>query len=289
MTATIAYDQPVKNYIDELSATGHVTHTSYVKKSVTLHHNAGRLSHEGVLSVWKTRPASAHFDVDRLGKVCQYVKVNEFAWHAGNFTGNKESIGIEMANSTTSPTWEVAEVTWKAAARLAGWLFAKVIKARPSSSNLFVHSHWRATACAGPYIKSVWSKVMAETVKWYNYFTAPKPVVTAPKPTAIPGSTYTGSKTIDHSEVRPNKRNEASRRWNGLMWAWLCKNSPAYAKSHSAAWQREPANLFGQQSQLATQEVYRVLAARQPKVFKRITLPCWPGPGGIKAIGGNPV
>lgn len=182
MTATIPYDLPVKNLIDELSATGHVTHRSYVKKSVTLHHNGGRLSHEGCLRVWQTRPASAHFDVDAQGKVCQYVKVNEFAWHAGNTQGNRESIGIEMANSTTSPSWRVAEVTWKAAARLAGWLFAKVIKARPSSSNLFVHSHWAATACAGPYIKSVWSQVMAETVKWYNYYTQSKPSTPATKP-----------------------------------------------------------------------------------------------------------
>lgn len=283
MTATIPYDLPMKNYIDELSATGHVTHRTYVKKSVTLHHNAGRLSHEGVLNVWETRPASAHFDIDGQGRACQYVKVNEFAWAAGSTIGNQESIHIEMANSSLSPTWGVADATWKGAARLAGWLFAKVIKARPSSSNLFMHSHWRATECAGPYIRSIWSKVLAEVVKWYGYYTAP------PKPAPIPGASYTGSKTIDVSMVRPDKRNDACERWNGLMWAWLCRNSPGYARSHATAWMKEPSALFGYQSQLATQEVYRVLAARQPRVFKQITLPCWPGPGGVKAIGGNPV
>lgn len=288
MTATIAYDQPVKNYIDELSATGHVTHTSYVKKSVTLHHNGGRLSHEGVLNVWKTRPASAQFDVDRYGRVCQYVKVNEFAWHAGNTQGNRESIGIEMANSTTAPEWGVAEVTWKAAARLAGWLFAKVIKARPSSSNLFVHSHWRATACAGPYIKSVWSKVMAETVRWYEYFTnPPKPTTSAPKP--IQGSVYTGSKLIRTSAVREKYRNPSIARFNGLLWAWLCKNSPDYARKNLALWNKEPSDKYGLQAQRATQEMYRIMASRKPKEFTKVSLPTWPGDSGVRAVGGVPV
>ena len=55
----IAYDQPVTDFIAALSATGHVTHTKYKKTSVTFHHNGGNLTHAGVLSVWKTRPASA--------------------------------------------------------------------------------------------------------------------------------------------------------------------------------------------------------------------------------------
>jgi len=121
VTATIAYDKPVKNLIDQLSATGHVTHTKFKKKSVTLHHNAGRLSHEGVLKVWQTRPASAHFDVDAKGAVAQYVAVNEYAWAAGNLKGNQESIHIENANATLAPGWSVADATWQSSARLAGW------------------------------------------------------------------------------------------------------------------------------------------------------------------------
>ena len=98
MTAVINYDQPVKNLIDALTRTGHVSPGSYRKTSVTLHHNAGRLSHEGCLNVWKTRPASAHFDVDRSGAVCQYVKVNGYAWACASRTGNQSSISIEMAS-----------------------------------------------------------------------------------------------------------------------------------------------------------------------------------------------
>ena len=201
MTATIKYDRPVKNLIDALSRTGHVTHTAYKKKSVTLHHNGGRLTHEGVLNVWKTRPASAHFDVDREGKVCQYVKVNEYAWAVGNAAGNRETISIEMANSQVGGNWEVSETTWKSAARLAGWLFAKVIGTRPTSSNLHYHKHWASTACAGPYMDSVYDQVLRLAQKSYDYF---KAASAAPKPSQ-PGNAPRKSNTQIAAEVWAGK------------------------------------------------------------------------------------
>lgn len=171
MTATIAYDQPVANYIDALSRTGHVTHSKYKKTSVTFHHNGGRLSLAGILEVWKTRPASAHFQSDASGRIGQYVNVNEYAWAVGNTQGNCSSISIEMADKTLAPNWEVAEVTWKSAARLAGWLFAKVIKTAPTKSNVFVHHHWKSTDCAGPYIDRIFNSLLAEVQAWYKVFT----------------------------------------------------------------------------------------------------------------------
>lgn len=108
-----------------------------------------------------------------------------------------------------------------------------------------------------------------------------------PKP--IPGAVYTGSKTIRVADVRPGKRNEASRRFNGLMWAFLCRNSPSWARAHAKAWMLEPANFYGKQSQLATQEMYRILNARNPKVYSKVSLPTWPGEKAVRYIGGNPV
>ena len=202
MTATIAYDLPMKNLIDELVATGHVTTKSYRKDSVTIHHNGARLSHEGVLSVWKVRPASAHFDIDGAGKPCQYAKPEWYAWAVGNTVGNMRSISIEMANKTLGPAWEVADATLEGAARLAGWLFAKIIGAAPSASNFFVHSHWSATACAGPYVKKMWAKMMDRARYWYGYFKGratgakPKPpaspVPNLPRPTRRPKITVDG-------------------------------------------------------------------------------------------------
>lgn len=176
--AAIKYDQPVANFIAGLDATGHVTHQSYKKTSVTFHHNGGRLSLAGILEVWKTRPASAHFQSDVVGRIGQYVGVNEYAWATGNTYGNCYSISIEMADLTLAPEWTVAEVTWKSAARLAGWLFANVIKEAPSRSNVFVHHHWKATDCAGPYIDKIFDDLLEEVQTWYRFFT--KPVVVVP-------------------------------------------------------------------------------------------------------------
>lgn len=170
--APIKYDKPVANFIAGLDATGHVTHRSYQKHSVTFHHNGGRLSLAGILEVWKTRPASAHFQVDNVGRVGQYVGVQEYAWATGNTQGNISSISIEMADKTLAPKWEIDPVTWRSAARLAGWLFANVIEGRPrpTSSNVHVHHFWKSTDCAGPYIDRIYNDLLHEVQTWYDYF-----------------------------------------------------------------------------------------------------------------------
>lgn len=165
---TIAYDLPVKDLIAGLDRTGHVTHTQHQKTCVTLHHNGGILSHEGVLSVWQTRPASAHFDVDGPGAVAQYVRVNEYAWATGDTEGNQRSISIEMCNQTGPPEWKVGEATWRSAGRLAGWLLARVIGERPTRFNLLLHKDWSATDCPGPYIDKIYGQILAVAQQTYD-------------------------------------------------------------------------------------------------------------------------
>lgn len=191
--ATIAYDKSVADFIAALSATGHVTHTKYKKTSVTFHHNGGNLTHAGVLSVWKVRPASAHFDVDAYGRVAQYVDVQEYAWAVGNRGGNESTISIELADSTLAPKWEVSEVTWKEGARLAGWLFAHEIKEKPTKNNVYYHHDWSATACPGPYMDSIRTKLLAEVQKWYAHFTeSDEHSPSSPRPsTPTPTKSYT--------------------------------------------------------------------------------------------------
>jgi peptidoglycan hydrolase-like protein with peptidoglycan-binding domain len=169
---TIPYDRPIKDFIAGLNATGHVSHRSYKKTSVTFHHNGGKLSLKGILDVWKTRPASAHFQTDKVGALGQYVKVNEYAWAVGNTSGNQSTISIEMANETLAPTWRVADATWQSAARLGGWLHANVLdgQPRPSSSTVFPHHHWKSTDCFGPYMDSIYPKLLSATQQYYDIF-----------------------------------------------------------------------------------------------------------------------
>jgi len=168
--ATIGYDRPVKDLIAQLSATGHVNHDRYTKTMVTIHHNAGVMTHENVLATWQTREASAHFDVDRNGNVAQYVDVHEYAWACGNTQGNQKSISIEQSNSSTGGNWPVSETTWHETARLAGWLFAHVIGTRPNSSNLVPHHYWYATSCPGPYMDGVFGQLISLAQQAYDSF-----------------------------------------------------------------------------------------------------------------------
>lgn len=186
-----AYDQPVKMLINGLNETGHITHTQHRKTMVTIHHNGGRLSHEGVLNVWKTRPASAHLDVDGAGAVAQYAWLNEYAWATGSTKGNQDSISIEMANSAVGGDWPVAEVTWKSAARLAGWIFAKIIGVRPNKDNMVPHHYWKATACAGPYMDRVFPQMIALANQSYDYFIGVDAVAPAPAPVPPTGKSNT--------------------------------------------------------------------------------------------------
>lgn len=179
----IAYDRPVADFVSRLNATGHVTHTKHRKTKVTLHHNAARLSLEGILQVWQTRPASAHFQVDGAGNIGQYVLPNEYAWSTGTTKGNQESISIEMANSTLGPEWQVSGATTSNAARLAGWLFAKVIGTRPTRDTLVVHHYWKSTVCAGPFIDRVYSVILRQAQEAYDMFTGAAP---QPAPTPVP-------------------------------------------------------------------------------------------------------
>lgn len=174
----IAYDRPVRDFIAGLNATGHVTHTKHRKTKVTIHHNGARLSLEGILKVWQVRPASAHFQVDGAGNVGQYVLPNEYAWATGTTKGNQESISIEMANSALGPDWMVSGATSYNAARLAGWLFARVIGTRPTKDNLVVHHYWKSTVCAGPFIDRVYPTVLRQAQDAYDMFTGavPNPV-----------------------------------------------------------------------------------------------------------------
>jgi hypothetical protein len=194
---TIAYDRPVQDLIAGLDATGHITHANWNKTMVTFHHNGGGpYTAQQVLNIWKSREASAHFDVDAHGNVAQFANTGDYAWACANTYGNETSISIEMANSTGAPNWEVGETTWKSAARLAGWLFAHVIKAAPTRANVVYHSHWYATACAGPYMDSVYDELLAEVQAAYRSFTDPhpKPLPNPLAPLAVDG--FFGEQTI---------------------------------------------------------------------------------------------
>lgn len=195
---TIEYDLPVKNLIAGLNATGHITHGNYHKTGVTFHHNGGGpdFSHQDILNIWKTRAASAHFDVDGKGSVCQYANAYDYAWACANARGNETTISIELANATLAPNWLVSETTWRAGARLAGWLFANIIGEAPTASNIYFHHDWYPTACAGPHMDSVRGDLVDAVQAAYRLFKDGK-TPTPPKSPTPPPKKKSGKLAVD--------------------------------------------------------------------------------------------
>lgn len=91
--------------------------------TVVMHHTDG--TKESVIQTFTNSPrrVSAHFLVCRDGSVIQFVDLADVAWHAGEWTMNVRSVGIEHEHYRTGSgwsSWTAEQLT--AASRLLAWL-----------------------------------------------------------------------------------------------------------------------------------------------------------------------
>ena len=73
---------------------------------------------------WLKNPrahASSHFVVSRNGKIIQLVHISDIAWHAGHWTTNEQSVGIEHEGFTYG-SLGFTDAQYHASARLAAWI-----------------------------------------------------------------------------------------------------------------------------------------------------------------------
>ena len=118
--------------------------------AIVLHHAATtNFDQIGATFQNKSRATSAHFGV-APGRVCQYVDINNTAWHCGNWKGNQQTIGIEHVNASGAPNWDISEETIKTGAELLanlakqlGWSHLDIGK------NVKFHSDFKSTYCPG--------------------------------------------------------------------------------------------------------------------------------------------
>lgn len=111
---------------------------------VILHHNAGT-NFDAVPGIWRTRQASAHYQVgpDHI-RVC--LDEENVAWNAGNWDANTKSIAIENVDADTN--WNIAPQTQENCARLV----ADICKRRGipiDADHIKGHSAFSATSCPG--------------------------------------------------------------------------------------------------------------------------------------------
>lgn len=112
---------------------------------VVVHYNAGDLTVEGCYSVWQTRAASAHYQVESGGRIGQLVWDSNVGWHASDWQANLTSIGIEHANK---PDGTITDECLDNGAHLVAAICKKYKLGRPEwLKNVFPHKYFAATSC----------------------------------------------------------------------------------------------------------------------------------------------
>jgi hypothetical protein len=116
---------------------------------IVIHHNAGT-SDEGARRTWYVSTGvgtSANYQVTPT-KIWGCVGEESVAYHAGKYSMNQRSIGIEHLNSTGAPSWLIAEETYKNSAKLIADICERY-NIPIDRKHIIKHSEVYATACPG--------------------------------------------------------------------------------------------------------------------------------------------
>lgn len=153
---------------------------------VVLHHNGGNLTGQGCYTVWQTRQASAHYQVDSNGVISQHVWDSDTAWHAGNWDANTTSIGIEHADISTNP-WRISDACLDNGAHLTAAVCKFYGLGRPAyGKNVFFHKDFSATECPASIAGSQRDAYITRAQEWYDKMTGNKPAASAPAKPSTP-------------------------------------------------------------------------------------------------------
>ena len=116
---------------------------------IVIHHNAGT-DDSNSRRTWYVSTGvgtSAHYQVTPT-KLWGCVGENSVAYHAGDYSMNQRSIGIEHLNETGAPTWTIAEDTYKRSAELIADICRRY-RIPCDRTHIIKHSEVYPTACPG--------------------------------------------------------------------------------------------------------------------------------------------
>lgn len=199
---------------------------------VVVHHNGGILSIRGCWEVWQTREASAHYQVDRDGRIGQLVYDRDTAWHAGDWPANQTSIGIEHANISLAPEWGISAATLDAGAHLVAAVCRRFSLGEPRwGVNVFPHQAFSATDCPGKLATTYRDDYMAAAARYYQNLSGGTQA--APAPAAASGDVEALAQAVirgDYGTGEERKRrlgahySQVQARVNQILG---CGNAPA--------------------------------------------------------------
>ena len=140
--------------------------SGYSINKIVVHYNAANLTIDGCYSVWQTREASAHYQVEEGGRIGQLVNDWDTAWHAGDWVANCTSIGIEHANY---PNGTISDACLDNGAHLVAALCKYYGLGRPEwLVNIFPHKYFQATSCPGQIYGSQKDAYIQRAQQWYD-------------------------------------------------------------------------------------------------------------------------
>lgn len=104
------------------------------------------------------RKVSAHFQVRRDGQVDQFVRLDNIAWHSGQWNVNVSSVGIEHEQFQDETTWSSwTDVQLAASADLQRWL-----RAQMPAYDMRPHHDFTNTSCPGDLPYDMIRRIMDE-------------------------------------------------------------------------------------------------------------------------------
>lgn len=169
----------------------------YTVKKIVIHWIVGKLAAADATFQDPNRIASAHYGIGNT-VVHQYVKEEDTAYHAGNLTVNRQSIGIEHEGGPDLP---ISEETYKTSAELVADICRRY--AIPvDRTHIIRHGEVKATQCPGTYDMD---RLIRDVTQ-----------ILAPAPDTIPVKKDDFEKLVTNSRERDNIRNYLSVPLNPL-------------------------------------------------------------------------
>lgn len=175
---------------------------------ITIHHMAGNLSVEtcGRIFADPNRQGSSNYGIGTDGRKAGYVGEENRAWTSSSKYNDFRAITIEVANNTLAPTWTVSEAALKSLYELLVDIckrngISKLIYSdnkddrinQRNGCNVTLHSDFAATACPGPYLKSIMANICTVVNNLLGADNIPAPIpqpqpspAPAPQPTPAP-------------------------------------------------------------------------------------------------------
>lgn len=129
---------------------------------IVVHHMAGNLSLQQCQRTFQNRKSSANYAIDSSGNIAQYVDEKDRPWTTSGSDPDNYCITIELANDQIGGQWHISDATIASCEKLCADICKRYgiskLYYNGKSGTLLRHCDYHATACPGPYFKSITDK-----------------------------------------------------------------------------------------------------------------------------------